>query len=521
VIPRSPYIRSLLGNEFPLVAGLSALTLLLALAATHKLGTTGLLAPLALVILIILLLRPLLTMTLIVGVIVLCEGSTFGILTFGSKLYEPIAKDLTILDGLVALAVVSVLLDLIRNRRALWIPAPLRLPFAILALAMVAGAITGHANGTSLHLAISSEHVLLYLLLVPIAIANIEIDRRQVAYLLKAAIVVAIIKAGIGLIEIAGGYGQALEETTRITYYEPTANWLIMITLFGILATLLARVKLPLWIVLGTPLLFASLLLSYRRSFWIAAVLGFLLVLIVGTSPAGRRALLPVGLATVAAIWILGSVKFQSQIPLVKRAASLNPTKLETNADDRYRLDERANVLGEIKQHPIAGLGLDVPWAATVQPLSVEHPEGRQYVHFAALWFWLKLGVLGLIAYLALLLTSAVLSWQAWRRSHEPLLRAFGLASLCGTAGLSVIETTASFTGVDPRFTLLLAAQIGLLAVIAGRGHAAGGLSSRFSRRLIVATPQSVSLHRSHLLSAELSHVYPATPASGQTSPSD
>ena len=59
-----------------------------------------------------------------------------------------------------------------------------------------------------------------------------------------------------------------------------------------------------------------------------------------------------------------------------------------------------------------------------------------------------------------------ILAWQAWRRSAEPVLRAFGLASLCGIAGLVAVETTASFTGVDARFTVLFAAQLGLLALI-------------------------------------------------------
>jgi uncharacterized membrane protein len=101
----------------------------------------------------------------------------------------------------------------------------------------------------------------------------------------------------------------------------------------------------------------------------------------------------------------------------------------------------------------------------------VEHSEGRNYVHFAALWYWLKLGILGLVAYFSLLGGSALLAWRVWRNAREPLVRAFGLASLCGFAGLLVIETTASFTGIDLRFTVLLAAQIGLLASLARPGR--------------------------------------------------
>jgi hypothetical protein len=37
---------------------------------------------------------------------------------------------------------------------------------------------------------------------------------------------------------------------------------------------------------------------------------------------------------------------------------------------------------------------------------------------------------------------------------------------MCATAGLVVLDTTASFTGVDPRFTVLFGAQLGLLALL-------------------------------------------------------
>jgi len=197
-----------------------------------------------------------------------------------------------------------------------------------------------------------------------------------------------------------------------------------------------------------------------------------LLAVLLALSPTGRRLLVPAGLLIALAIWLLGSIHFQSQSPLVRRATSLAPTSLTANVEDRYRLDERANVLGSIGEHPITGLGIAVPWRAAFRGLSTEHAEGREYVHFAALWYWLKLGILGLIAYVTLLIGVALLAWRVWRRSREPAARVFGLASLCGIAGLAVIETTASFTGVDVRFTVLFGAQVGLLALLAMRAEA-------------------------------------------------
>jgi len=425
-----------------------------------------LLAPLAVAVVLGLLYRPATLACVVVALTVLCEGPTFGFVHFTSNLYVQIYKGLTPLDVLVALVVLSVGIDAIRRRRPIRISRALLPGVTILLLAMLAGAITGHAAGMSWRTVVLLENVLCYLLVLPVAISNLELDRRQVAALLGAITALALSKAVLGLIEVAGHYGQSIEGSSTLTYYEPAANWLIMIALFGVFAALVARAKPPLWMLLGSPLLIASIVLSYRRSFWIATVLGLLLVLLLGTSPLGRRMLLPAALAIALAIFLLGSIKFQAQIPVVKRVESLTPTQLTSNVEDRYRLDERANVLAELRHHPITGLGLGIAWQATAQPLSVEHEEGRQYVHFAALWFWLKLGILGLVAYVMMLAGGALLAWRVWRRSHEPMLRAFGLASLCAIAGLVVIETTASFTGIDPRFTVLLGAQIGLLALL-------------------------------------------------------
>jgi O-antigen ligase len=466
--------RSLHTSELWVAVLLSGATAMVGLLATEKLGLTGLLAMLGLVAVVVLMGRPRLMVAGVAGLVVLCEGSSFGILTVTSHLYSQAYKDLSVLDILVALAVLSVALDVLRTRRAVLLPRPLMLPLAILALAMVAGAITGHAGGGSLRFTLFSEHVLVYLLLLPLAVANLDIDRRQISRLLVGAMALALVKAVLGLIEIAGNLGQPVEGVTKLTYYEPTANWIIMIALLGVLVAVLARVRPPLWMLLGTPLLLACLVLSYRRSFWIAAVLGLLLVLLLGTSPLVRRVLLPGTLGVAVAIWLLGSINFQSQGPLARRVASLAPSKLQTSVQDSYRLDERANVLEAIRRHPLTGLGVTIPWPATARTLSFENPEGRQYVHFAALWFWLKLGVLGLFAYIGIILGSLMLAWRAWRDSREPLLRAFALASLCGIAGLVAIDTTASFTGVDPRFTVLLSVQVGLLAQLARTARASG-----------------------------------------------
>jgi hypothetical protein len=462
-----------LSRSTTLSASLSALAVaLLVAAAVRVLGTEGLFIPLVLLAAVLLVTRPLLSATIVLGLTIFCEGPYFGLLNFTSHLYGQLYRDISVLDVLVGLVVVSGLLDVLRARRALRMPGALGLPLLLLALAMLASVITGHGSGVSVRYSIFSEHVLAYLLLLPIVIANLDIDDQRIKQLLGGAMALAILKAILGLIEIREHLGTQIEGSSTLTYYEATANYVMMIALLTLLVAAITRAKPPLWTLLGCPLLFASLLLSYRRSFWIASALGLLLVVVLATSPSGRRMLVPAALAMATAIWLLGSIHFQSNLPLVKRVTSLSASSLEANREDRYRLDERANVLGEISRHPITGLGMGVPWQATVAPLSVEHEGGREYVHFAALWYWLKLGILGLLAYLGVLAGSVVVAWRAWRHSREPLLRAFALASACGIVGLATIETTGSFTGVEARFTVVLAAQVGLLALIARHGKA-------------------------------------------------
>jgi hypothetical protein len=440
-------------------------TLTIAVFAERRLGGTGLFVPLLLAGAVLLVRRPVAAVALAVAAPIVCEGPTFGIPAM-TKLYDPVFKQLTALDVLVAFALLAVALDLVRRRRQPHLPAALGFPLLLVALAMAAGLAVTLGQGWSPRDTLFTMHVLGYLLTLPIAIVNLDLDRDRLALLLKGAVALALLKAAMGLVVLATGGSVELDGGTHLTYYEPTANWLILVALLGTIAAIVGGLAKERWMALGVPLLTASLVLSYRRSFWIAAVLGLLLVLLLGTSRRGRRVLVPAVVLVAAAIWVLGSIEFQAQTPLANRVQSLAPSKLETNAEDRYRLDERVNVIAEIKRHPVSGIGLQEDWTASARPLPVEHVNGRLYVHFALLWWWMKLGFLGAVAFVSLVLAGLLLGWRTWRRNREPIFRCFGLASMCGILGLVAVETTASFTGVDARFTVVYAVQLGLLAVL-------------------------------------------------------
>jgi len=447
-------------------------TAMVAYVATRRIGTEGLLAPLALVLVGIVLMRPVLAVALLLTVAIVFEG----IVGAGAvpSLYAPLSGRVSPFELLVVLVLVAIAGDVLRARRPLRAPPrPLSLALALLALAMCAGVVTALGNGVGTRTAIEALRVLLMLLLLPLAIVNLDLDQRQIKQLLALAAALGIAKAIAGLVLTSSGGGLEIEDGATLTYYEPAANWVMLVAIVAVVAALLQRMRPPLWLLLGTPLLVASLVLSYRRSFWIAAVFALLLVLLLSTTPSGRRMLVPASLLVAGAIWVLGSTGFQAQTPLGQRIASLSPSRLTTNKSDRYRIDERANVLGELRRHPISGLGLKVPWAASVQPLPVEYPNGRDYVHFAPLWWWLKMGILGLVAYFAVIGSGVLLAWRTWRLQQDRLLAAFGIGSACALLGLMVMDTTASFTGVDVRLTVLLGVQLGVIATLSSGGEPA------------------------------------------------
>lgn len=465
-VDRQPRARLEMVGEALVAFSILLLICALALAGLERLGTVGLLLPFGIVAAALLVRHPTFTTFLAVGAAIFAESASFGALGVAARLYTDLGSGVMPLDLLFVLAVVGTALRVQRQGRPMILP-PRSLTFAIalLVLALASGAVVGRDAGVSPTTLVLSIHTLAYLVVVPLLIVNLGLDRAMARRVLIGAGVLGLVKGLLGLLVYATGQGMAIDGDV-LTYYEPVANWLTMLVALVVVAALMLRAQPPAWLLGALPFVLGSLVLSYRRSFWIGCALALGVLVLLGLSRLGRRLLVPILALVVAAVWLLGSVVVQSDSPLAMRLQSLDPNRVTTKAEDRYRLDERANVLGELRDHPITGLGLEVPWRATERSLPVEVNAPRTYVHFTALYWWLKLGVLGLLAFVALMASALELSWRVWRRAREPMLRAVGLGSLTGVIGLLVIETTASFTGVDLRFTLAFAAQLGLLAVL-------------------------------------------------------
>jgi O-antigen ligase len=369
-------------------------------------------------------------------------------------------------EALIALAVAAAAIDVARRHDAR-LPEPLTLPLMLLGAAALSGVVVGLFNGAAFNDVATAVRPLILLIVMPIVVVNVVRDREAIRRLLLVAALLVALKAVVGIGAVIVGHGAQNPGEPSSTYFEPTPNWLSMAFMLVFVAVLVDRRRPPAWVFAIALLSVTSLLLSYRRSFWIAAVVAILLVLLIGAGRVRWRTVLP-GLAILAAaVWLTVNTGVVGELsgPLSERARSLRPSEIELNAEDRYRIGERRNVVADIEQHPITGLGLAVPWTGRFPP-SVDRPGSRDYVHFTALWWWLKLGVLGAIAYLWLWATSVWTAYRVWRKQRDPWFREVGLGLTAALIGLAIAETTAAFTGVADRFSVVIGVALGVLAAI-------------------------------------------------------
>jgi hypothetical protein len=367
-------------------------------------------------------------------------------------------------EVLLGIAAVGVALERSRTRKPIATPGAMTLPLLLLAVAALCGLIVGRSADASAIDMLNGLRSVLTLALVPFLVVNLIETRRELEWVLGATVVVVLVKTAFGGVAWLIGAGRVIEGTV-LTYYAPLANLLLMAFVLGVLAARLRGADLPRIVLWLAPLALAVLILSFRRNFWIALVLGAVLVVLVAVGARGRLLLVPAGVLIVIALYfgltaLSGS---QSDSPVVQRAQSLTPSKVQGNAQDRYRLDEQRNVRAEIARHPVLGIGLGVPWTARY-PLAQALPGGRQYTHVLLFWYWLKLGLLGVIAYLWTMAAAVSTGLRVWRTDYDRRVQGAGLGLAAALVGLMVAETTGSFTGVDPRETVLLAVMLGWLA---------------------------------------------------------
>jgi hypothetical protein len=437
--------------------------------AIHVVGPVGALGPAIAVAGLVLLRFPAAALGLLLAGVVLIDNTDIGLIPAEPRFYETIAGGLTILDVLLIVGLIGVV---IRNRRELslmsW-PRPFGVPLAILGLAILFGMITAHWA----HPEVDTKELLhrasygVYIIVVPILTVNVLRSTKALRTFAVIAAALAAWKGISGTYAALSGVGAIVEGQT-VSYLEPLSNLLMLVFILGVAIALVRKQKLPFWILATVPFDVLALALSYRRSFWIGAVLALLVVIVLASRHRGRAVLaiggVAIALALVATFSFGGAGSGTS--PLLERASSLTPSGVDTNRGDRYRNDERKNVIANLEEHPWTGIGLGVPWR-------IHYPTAealdRRYTHLAVLAYWLDFGPLGVIAYVGLFGSFLWVSFGVWKRHRDQVVRIAALAIFGAILAMIVVELTATFTGVDPRISIVLGAALGWLSVAYGQ----------------------------------------------------
>jgi hypothetical protein len=410
----------------------------------------------------LLVLRPWWALAIFAVVTVLCEEDPTQALISQEAFFHQALSGFVLSPAnfLLIIVVLAIVLDVRRSRRAWRTPGLLTGPLLFLAALTAFGAVVGHSNGThDTTQLLDQVRSLTILIVLPFAIVNLPRPRGAVRGVVIAAGILAGLVGLQGLATYAAGAGRAIDGVT-ITYLSETPNLFTILLILGALAFVVGRGRLPKWATACAVLALLSLVLSFLRSFWLGAIVG-LVVVIVAVRGGRRSRLIPIAVVAAAVILSLATgVVGGAQGALALRFSQLSPTQVTTSQDDRYRLDETRNVWREIQNHPVSGLGLGVPWRIR-DPLSQTLPQGTFYNHFALLWFWLHLGILGPIGYLWLLGAGLLEALRVGRRDHDVVIRAAGIAAAAGIVTLAVAELTATYTGADPRFDALLGLVLG------------------------------------------------------------
>jgi hypothetical protein len=215
----------------------------------------------------------------------------------------------------------------------------------------------------------------------------------------------------------------------------------------------------PLWLRALTLVALAAngmcLLLTYERTFWLAAALGCAFVALRSPKAVRRRAMALAGVGFATLVAALGVASPTSLRTALERGSSV----ADVQADDSgaYRVAESEAALEPIRARPIdgSGFGTTITW---------EPPQFRgkevtdDFIHNGYVWLVWKTGVLFAALWAGVIILSALHRPPA---SEDPLLGILRVGAQATLLGLLVINVT------FPSFNALgIAAATGLLVAL-------------------------------------------------------
>jgi O-antigen ligase len=288
---------------------------------------------------------------------------------------------------------------------------------AVLTLASAGGIVVG-IQAAGLHPAVDGSRVMFLYAAFWAALAGFERDRRL---MFRALAIVAVGVSLYSLVQFAIGSSHHLFISGRLDNVLRTETGVTRVRAPGLLlvyAAFILTIAYALWgrgqrrmAALALAILFgATIAVSQNRNMLVGSVAGLSVAALLAPNRTRAVALLA-SLGLVLAL----ALSAAPGSPLARRFLSLHDTSYlqqTTLADRRY---ENRFARAAIHAHPLFGVGWGADYGARIQ--TPTGPQVRPYVHDQYFGLWLRTGILGLAAFLALLVCGVIRGMRLARHS--------------------------------------------------------------------------------------------------------
>lgn len=459
-----------------------------AIAIVSTNGASLLLAPIAAAFVVIAVLyRPVVGVYLTIGSAILFEQYAItGVYPLTAQVhffqnlsaFTPIPIRLSLSDLLMVLTLVSML-----ARQALHLRPPLRLgPFGggikvfagVFLLAIVIGVVRG--PGWDIDAGLQEMRAVSQMLVAYFLAVNLIRTRAQlsvVAWLLVLCVGVKGVQAILNW-QSAQSAGLDLD---AVTGHEDVIFFDVALAILAVMAVTRVRTRLTTALLFIAPVVVTAELLTERRVAFVAlgAVLAAVGLLSLASDP--RRGLV-FATAMALALGAYLAVFWDDTGPLGQPARAVRgvvePSSLSgrDTQSNHWRDIENRNIAFTVRELPLTGVGIGQQYLFREEPPPLGSPKffyWRNFTHNAALWPWLKAGVLGAFAFWFLAARVLLLGSAMYARVRDPELR------WVAAVPVTIVIVWITYAGVEPAFTnsrTLIALGV-LLALTAPLAHLA------------------------------------------------
>lgn len=345
---------------------------------------------------------------------------------------------------------------------------------ALLGLAF-ASLVSARGYGAELTLYLTELRPLLLLLLVFPVVASVR-SLRELEVALVVFLGACAVEAAETILRAVRGEGESALFAAGATRVAAVYLYPLLLIVWGVVLLPFVRSTLQKLVLLGlTGLGIGAVFYTFERGSWIAAIAASMVIIVL--LPRTRRWGL---IATMVPLLITGAALVTA---VNSRSASgvANPLEagmqrleaifaLQDDVSSRYRINEWTRAGEVILERPLTGIGLG-------SAIAFENPMWDEatgdfggyfttfYIHNSYIWVTLKLGVFGLLAYLALLTAALARGYRAYRRAQDPRRRRLLLGLLAGLCALAVMALTGQH-GTDDPTTPYLAVAIACIELV-------------------------------------------------------